>query len=59
MLVRAGLEPTDTDRLELGLNRSAHRVRLTLPNGATLVVAVTHLHHTVDGAAERDRQTAD
>jgi endonuclease/exonuclease/phosphatase family metal-dependent hydrolase len=56
MLVRAGLEPTDRDRLDLGLERSALRVRLGLPNGASLVFAVTHLHHEVPADAERDRQ---
>jgi endonuclease/exonuclease/phosphatase family metal-dependent hydrolase len=56
MLLRAGIEPTEPDRIDLGLRRAAHRVRLGLPGGATLVVAVTHLHHEVPAAAERDRQ---
>ena len=56
MLVRAGLEPTDRDRLDLGLQRAALRVRLDLPNGASLVFAVTHLHHEVQATAERERQ---
>lgn len=56
MLVRADLEPTGGDRLDLGLERAAHRVRLELPNGASLVFAVTHLHHEVPATAERDRQ---
>ena len=56
MLVRADLEPTGRDRLDLGLERAAHRVRLELPNGASLVFAVTHLHHEVPATAERDRQ---
>jgi endonuclease/exonuclease/phosphatase family metal-dependent hydrolase len=56
MLLRAGLEPTDSDRVDLGLRRSAQRVRLALPDGASLVFAVTHLHHEVADVAERDRQ---
>jgi endonuclease/exonuclease/phosphatase family metal-dependent hydrolase len=56
MLVRADLEPTDPDRLDLGLQRAAHRVRLRLPNGATVVFAVTHLHHEVPATAERGQQ---
>jgi endonuclease/exonuclease/phosphatase family metal-dependent hydrolase len=56
MLIRAGLEPTDGDRLDLGLSRSAHRVRIRLANGARVVLAVTHLHHEVPDEAERDRQ---
>jgi endonuclease/exonuclease/phosphatase family metal-dependent hydrolase len=58
MLLREGLQPTDDERLDLGLGRAAHRVRLALPNGACVTFAVTHLHHTVDGAAERDAQAA-
>jgi endonuclease/exonuclease/phosphatase family metal-dependent hydrolase len=58
MLLRDGLRATDDDRLDLGLQRAAHRVRLALPNGASVLFAVTHLHHTVDGAAERDAQAA-
>jgi len=56
LLVRSGLEPADSARLDLGLNRSAQRVRLTLPNGASVLIAVTHLHHVVDAVVERDRQ---
>jgi endonuclease/exonuclease/phosphatase family metal-dependent hydrolase len=56
MLLRVGLEPTDGDRLDLGLSRSAHRVLIGLPNGARILFAVTHLHHEVPAEAERDRQ---
>jgi endonuclease/exonuclease/phosphatase family metal-dependent hydrolase len=58
MLVRAGLEPTEIERLDLGQARSAQRIRLALPGGASLLFAVTHLHHPVDGAGERDAQAA-
>lgn len=46
------------DRLDLGLGREAHRIRLGLPGGASLTFAVTHLHHPPGAAAERDRQAA-
>lgn len=56
LLVREALPAADEDRLDLGLNRAANRVRLTLPGGARVVVAATHLHHVVGAAAERDEQ---
>jgi endonuclease/exonuclease/phosphatase family metal-dependent hydrolase len=56
LLVRAPLTATAVDRLDLGLNRSALRATVGLPGGGGLLVAVTHLHHEVDGAAERDDQ---
>jgi len=56
LLIRAGLEPTMGERLDLGLERSAQRVVLALANGATVLLAVTHLHHAVPAAAERDEQ---
>ncbi len=56
MLVRAGLDPTDVDRIDLGIQRAAHRVTLDLPDGARIVFAVTHLHHEVPTEAERDGQ---
>jgi endonuclease/exonuclease/phosphatase family metal-dependent hydrolase len=45
LLVKAPLVAGDHDRLDLGATRSAHRVRITLPGGARLAFAVTHLHH--------------
>ncbi len=56
LLVRAGLEPTLAERLDLGLERSAQRAVVALPNGATALLAVTHLHHAVPAATERDEQ---
>ena len=56
LLVRAELTVADADRLDLGLGRSAQRVRLELPGGTSMLCAVTHLHHTVDGAVQRDVQ---
>ena len=58
LLVRAPLVATDPERLELGLQRAAHRVRLTLPGGTRLAFAVTHLHHLPADAAARDGQAA-
>ena len=58
LLVKAPLEATDVERLDLGLGRSAHRSLVRLRGGSTVLVVVTHLHHTVDGAAERDAQAA-
>ncbi len=45
LLVREPLVAHDVARLELGRNRSAHRAVVTLTGGATVLVAVTHLHH--------------
>lgn len=41
------------DRIDLGYRRAAHRVRVTLPGGARLVCAVTHLHHVPAEATVR------
>ena len=46
----------DGDRLDLGRNRSALRVPVSLPSGAALVFVVTHLHHEVPDAAVRAEQ---
>jgi len=57
MLIRAGLEAGQPDRLDLGFERAAHRVRLGLAHGATVLFAVTHLHHEVPDESHRDDQT--
>jgi endonuclease/exonuclease/phosphatase family metal-dependent hydrolase len=57
LLIRAPLVATDHDRIDLGLGRSAHRVRVALPGGSTLVFAVAHLHHPPDADADRVTQT--
>ena len=46
------------DRLDLGLNRSAHRAIVALPGGSSVLVVVTHLHHLGPDEAKRDEQTA-
>jgi endonuclease/exonuclease/phosphatase family metal-dependent hydrolase len=56
LLVRAPLSADEVERLDLGHNRSALRAIIGLGSGMTLLVAVTHLHHEVDGAKERDEQ---
>jgi endonuclease/exonuclease/phosphatase family metal-dependent hydrolase len=58
LLVREPLVATDVDRVDLAHNRSAHRARVALSGGATLLVAVTHLHHLGPDEAIRDEQTA-
>jgi endonuclease/exonuclease/phosphatase family metal-dependent hydrolase len=55
LLVREGLAVDAVERLELGLNRSALRAVVTLPE-ATVLMAVTHLHHVPADEAERDDQ---
>jgi endonuclease/exonuclease/phosphatase family metal-dependent hydrolase len=56
LLVRAPLEATDAERLDLGYTRSALRVRLALPGAASLVFVVTHLHHVPADEALREEQ---
>ncbi len=58
LLIREPLVGGAVERLDLGLNRSALRTIVALPGGAELLVAVTHLHHEVGGAAGRDEQAA-
>ena len=58
LLVREPLIARDVERIDLGLQRAAHRMLVDLPGGSTVLVAVTHLHHAVPAAAERDEQTA-
>ena len=58
LLVKEPLAATEVERLDLGLKRSALRATVALPAGGRVLVVVTHLHHEVDGAAERDEQAA-
>lgn len=58
LLVHERLAIGAVERLELGMNRAAHRILAALPGGGRVLVAVTHLHHAVDGLAERDAQAA-
>jgi endonuclease/exonuclease/phosphatase family metal-dependent hydrolase len=56
MLVREPLVAAEAERLDLGLTRSAVRVRLVLAGGASIIAVVTHLHHVTADEAERDEQ---
>jgi endonuclease/exonuclease/phosphatase family metal-dependent hydrolase len=58
LLVKEPLVAEDVDRVDLGLGRSAHRARVALSGGTSVGVTVTHLHHEVDAAAQRDEQAA-
>ena len=58
LLVREPLVARDHDRLDLGLQRAAHRVVIDLPGGRSVLVAVTHLHHLPADEAARDGQGA-
>jgi endonuclease/exonuclease/phosphatase family metal-dependent hydrolase len=58
LLVKAPLRASDPERLELGLQRAAHRVRVQLPGGHRLAFVVTHLHHLPADAGARDAQAA-
>jgi endonuclease/exonuclease/phosphatase family metal-dependent hydrolase len=58
ILVREPLTVDEYDRVDLGRNRSAHRISLRLPGGARIIAAVTHLHHPPAAAPERDEQVA-
>jgi endonuclease/exonuclease/phosphatase family metal-dependent hydrolase len=57
LLVREPLVATDVERLELGVNRAAHRAVVALPGGATVLMVVTHLHHLGPDERQRDEQT--
>ena len=56
LLVREPLSPIGAARLDLGLTRSAIRATVALPDGASVLVIVTHLHHVTADEAERDEQ---
>jgi endonuclease/exonuclease/phosphatase family metal-dependent hydrolase len=57
MLLKQPLHPTELDRLDLGLDRSIQRALIELPDGASVLFAVTHLHHIEAESAERLQQT--
>jgi endonuclease/exonuclease/phosphatase family metal-dependent hydrolase len=57
VLVHEALTLRQPERLDLGLGRSALRGVVALPGGSSVVVVVTHLHHVVEGEAERDEQS--
>ena len=59
LLVRDKLEVDGYERLDLGRDRAAHRVRVGLAGGGTVLMVVTHLHHRPRAHAERDEQARD
>ena len=58
VLGRAPLAVGDGERRDLGHNRSALRVPVALPSGATLDFVVTHLHHLTPDAEIRAEQAS-
>jgi len=56
VLGKAPLELGEGERLDLGRNRSALRVPVTLSGGGLLHFVVTHLHHLVPDEAIREEQ---
>jgi endonuclease/exonuclease/phosphatase family metal-dependent hydrolase len=56
LLVREPLAAAEEARLDLGLNRAAHRVVIALPGGWSVLVVVTHLHHVGPDEGLRDEQ---
>lgn len=56
ILGREPLALGDGERLDLGRNRSALRVPVSLPDGASLDYVVTHLHHLVPDESVRAEQ---
>ena len=56
LLVREPLAAVDEARLDLGLNRAAHRIVVGMPGRASVLVVVTHLHHVGPDEGLRDEQ---
>jgi len=56
LLVREPLAAAEEDRLDLGLDRAAHRAVIALPGGTSVLVVVTHLHHLGPDESVRDEQ---
>ena len=56
LLIREPLVAGTLERLDLGLERSALRVVVTLDGGEAVLIVVTHLHHPSPALAERDEQ---
>ena len=56
LLVREPLAAREEGRLDLGLNRAAHRAVVALPGGTSVLVVVTHLHPLGPDEGLRDEQ---
>jgi len=58
LLARSTFAAAEAERLDLGMSRSALRVRIEVGGGrAPLTMVVTHLHHVPADAAARSEQT--
>jgi len=57
LLVREPLAAVGAERLDLGLTRSAIRVRIELPGGTSVLAIVVHLHHLTADEDARAEQT--
>jgi endonuclease/exonuclease/phosphatase family metal-dependent hydrolase len=58
LLVKAPMTASAPGRLDLGIQRAAHRVLVVLPDGSRVVFAVVHLHHLPADDAVRATQVA-
>lgn len=58
ILVKTPLAGGAVERVDLGLNREAHRTVIELPGGSDVLIVGTHLHHPGAEEAARDEQTA-
>ena len=56
ILVRSPLRAGSSERLDLGMNRSALRVPISLPDGSVVAFVVTHLHHIPTDESGREGQ---
>jgi endonuclease/exonuclease/phosphatase family metal-dependent hydrolase len=56
LFVRESLPATDEGRVDLGLNRAAHRATVGLADGPIVAITVTHLHHREPDEHLRDEQ---
>jgi endonuclease/exonuclease/phosphatase family metal-dependent hydrolase len=56
LLIRQPLAVERVDRLDLGLDRAAHRALVACPGGAHVACCVTHLHHPPDASGARLEQ---
>jgi endonuclease/exonuclease/phosphatase family metal-dependent hydrolase len=56
LLVREPLTASAVERIDLGYSRSALRALVALPDGADVLMVVTHLHHVTPDETIRDEQ---
>ncbi|HEY7523568.1 MAG TPA: endonuclease/exonuclease/phosphatase family protein [Candidatus Limnocylindrales bacterium] len=56
LLVADELEAAESDRVDLGHNRAAHRSIVGVDGGPSVTIAVTHLHHVPADVAVRNDQ---